>query len=130
MLSVNSRWQALLFCRSLMRVYREYGNAEIGDGDPNSQTLANLTYSQTVALFAVLRTNGPNFFEENELGTVSSRQFKEAIQAWEEVGNELIRIFRLLDKDTVLRGKGEVLCIRPELSAVDAGNYIVPIWTI
>ena len=45
-------------------------------------------------------------------------------------GNELIRTFRLLDKGSVLRGKGAILCLRPELSAVDAENYIVPIWMI
>lgn len=45
-------------------------------------------------------------------------------------GNELLRAFRLLDKGSVPRGKGAILCMRPELSAVDAENYIVPIWMI
>ena len=45
-------------------------------------------------------------------------------------GSELIRTFRLLDKGAVPRGKGAILCMRPELSAVDAENYIVPVWTI
>ena len=45
-------------------------------------------------------------------------------------GNELIRTFRLLDKGAVPRGKGAVICMRPELSAVDAEDYIVPVWMI
>lgn len=45
-------------------------------------------------------------------------------------GNELIRTFSVLDKSPVPRGKGALLCMRPELSAVDADHYIVPIWMI
>ncbi len=45
-------------------------------------------------------------------------------------GSELIRTFSLLDKGSVPRGKGAVLCMREELSAVNADNYIVPIWMI
>lgn len=45
-------------------------------------------------------------------------------------GSQLIRTFSLLDKGSVPRGKGALLCMRPELSAVDADNYIVPIWMI
>lgn len=69
---------------NLMRIYREYGNAEIGDGGSNSQTLANLTYSQAVALFAVPADERADFVEENNVDTMSSRQLKEAIQAREE----------------------------------------------
>lgn len=45
-------------------------------------------------------------------------------------GNELIRAFSVLDKGSVPRGKGALLCMRPELSALNAENYIVPIWMI
>lgn len=45
-------------------------------------------------------------------------------------GRELIRAFGVLDKGTLPRGKGAVLCMRPELSAIDRDNYIVPIWMI
>lgn len=45
-------------------------------------------------------------------------------------GNELIRAFRVLDKGAVPRGTGAILCMRPELSAIDSQNLIVPIWMI
>lgn len=45
-------------------------------------------------------------------------------------GSELIRTFHLLDKGTLKRGKGAILCMKPELSAVNADNYIVPVWMI
>lgn len=28
------------------------------------------------------------------------------------------------------RGKGANICMRPEMSAVDSDNYIVPVWMI
>ena len=43
---------------------------------------------------------------------------------------KLIRTFHLLDKSSVPRGKGAVLCMRPGLSAIDADNFIVPVWMI
>ena len=45
-------------------------------------------------------------------------------------GSELIGAFAVLDKGSVPRGKGAILCMRPELSAINADNYIVPIWMI
>ena len=45
-------------------------------------------------------------------------------------GSELIRAFTVLDHGAVPRGKGAVLCMRPELSAIDAEHLIVPIWMI
>lgn len=45
-------------------------------------------------------------------------------------GTELIRAFAILDKGSVPRGVGAILCMRPELSAIDAWHLIVPIWMI
>ena len=42
-------------------------------------------------------------------------------------GSELISAFNLLDKASVPRGNGAVLCMRPNLSAINSENYIVPI---
>ena len=44
--------------------------------------------------------------------------------------NQLVKAFEVLDKGSVPRGKGAILCMRPELTAVDADNYIVPIWML
>ena len=42
----------------------------------------------------------------------------------------LIKPFKLLDKASVPRGKGAIICMKETLSAVDSDNYIVPIWMI
>lgn len=44
--------------------------------------------------------------------------------------NKMISSFFVLDKGSVPRGKGAIVCMRPELSAVNSENYIVPIWMI
>lgn len=44
--------------------------------------------------------------------------------------NNLVSAFNILDKGSVPRGKGTIICMRSELSAVDSDNYIVPIWMI
>ena len=45
-------------------------------------------------------------------------------------GPELTGIFHLLDNASIPRSKGAILCMKPELSAIDRENYIVPIWMI
>ncbi len=45
-------------------------------------------------------------------------------------GSELVKTFSVLDKGSVPRGKGAILCMRKELSAVNADNYIIPVWMI
>lgn len=45
-------------------------------------------------------------------------------------GTELTRAFRILDNGSVPRGVGAILCMRPELSAIDAKHLIIPIWMI
>lgn len=45
-------------------------------------------------------------------------------------GHELIGAFAHIDKASVPRGNGAILCMRPKLSAINSENYIVPIWMI
>jgi len=45
-------------------------------------------------------------------------------------GTELVKVFSLLDKASTPRSKGAVLCMKPELGAIDRDNYIVPVWMI
>jgi len=45
-------------------------------------------------------------------------------------GSELTRVFHLLEQASTPRSKGAILCMKPELSAIDRENYIVPIWMI
>ena len=45
-------------------------------------------------------------------------------------GTELVSAFKVLDKGSVPRGAGAVLCLREELSAIDRNTFILPIWMI
>ena len=45
-------------------------------------------------------------------------------------GTELTKVFNLLDHASTPRSKGAVICMKPELSAIDRDNYIVPVWMI
>lgn len=43
---------------------------------------------------------------------------------------ELTKVFALLDKASVPRAKGAIVCMKPDLGAIDRDNYIVPVWMI
>ena len=45
-------------------------------------------------------------------------------------GAELASAFKVLDKGSVPRGAGAILCLREELSAIDSRTFIFPIWMI
>lgn len=45
-------------------------------------------------------------------------------------GTELVGAFPVLDRATIPRGSGAIICLRPELSAVDSNNFIIPVWYI
>lgn len=45
-------------------------------------------------------------------------------------GTELTSAFKILDKGTVPRGTGAILCLRETLSMIDRNTFILPIWMI
>ncbi len=45
-------------------------------------------------------------------------------------GSKLADVFKLLDRGSVPRGTGAVLCLRESMSAIDRDSLIVPIWMI
>lgn len=45
-------------------------------------------------------------------------------------GPALTRVFGVLDKSSVPRAKGAVVCMKPELSMIGRDNFIVPVWMI
>ena len=38
--------------------------------------------------------------------------------------------FRVLDKASIPRGEGAIICLRDNLTAVDSSTYIIPVWMI
>lgn len=45
-------------------------------------------------------------------------------------GTELVKVFRVLDRSSVQRAKGAVICMKSSFGAIDRNNYIVPVWLI
>lgn len=45
-------------------------------------------------------------------------------------GTELASAFKVLDKASVPRGNGAIICTKQELSAIDRKTMIVPVWTL
>ena len=43
---------------------------------------------------------------------------------------ELAGVFKVLDKASAPRGTGAVICTKKDLSALDKGTMIVPVWAI
>ena len=45
-------------------------------------------------------------------------------------GTELASAFKVLDKGSVPRGAGAILCLREDISAIDRNTFLLPIWMI
>ena len=45
-------------------------------------------------------------------------------------GTELASAFKVLDKGSMPRGAGAILCLREEISAIDRSTFLLPIWMI
>ena len=45
-------------------------------------------------------------------------------------GTELAAAFTILDKGSIPRGAGAILCLREEMSAIDRKTFVLPIWMI
>lgn len=76
---------------NLMKIYEKYGAAqgELWGASAISQTFANLTYSQAVALLAVPDEEREEFVEKNDAASMSTRELQEAIKARDEAEEKL-----------------------------------------
>ena len=45
-------------------------------------------------------------------------------------GTELASAFKLLDRGSMPRGAGAILCLKETMSAIDRDTYIVPVWMV
>ena len=88
---------------NLMRIYEEYGNAQISlfDG-ANQQALADLGYTQAVALLGIPAEERVEFVEQNDVANMSTRDLqriiKERDEALSSAANEISRIAEERDK--------------------------------
>ena len=126
------------FDTGLVAYLTRYSSAEIlANGAINGTILENFVVSELLksyhnnakeCLLWYYRDSNSNEIDmviESD-GTLHPLEIKRSVNP----GSELISAFNLLDKASVPRGNGAILCMRPKLSAINSENYIVPIWMI
>lgn len=76
---------------NLMKLYREYGSGQdsLFDNFANSQTFANLSYTQALALLSVPAGEREQFAEENDVANKSTREIQELIRQREEQDTQI-----------------------------------------
>ncbi len=76
---------------NLMKLYREYGSGQdsLFDNFANSQTFANLSYTQALALLSVPAEEREQFAEENDVANKSTRELQELIRKREEQDSQI-----------------------------------------
>ena len=89
------------------------------------KSYANVAEEALLWYYRDTRSNEIDMILEQD-GRLNPLEIKRSVNP----GNQLVKAFEVLDKGAVPRGKGAILCMRPELTAVDADNYIVPIWML
>lgn len=75
----------------LMRIFNEYGSSQmsfLGD-NLNSQTYANLSYSQALALLGIAKEEREEFVKENKIEDMSTRELKAAIKEKQKLEEQL-----------------------------------------
>ena len=76
--------------QNLMRIYTEYGNKQIGMFDEaNAQALADLSYSQAVALLGIPVEERVDFVEEHDAANMSTRELQQVIKERDELRERL-----------------------------------------
>jgi len=76
---------------NLMKIYREYGSGQdsLFDNFANSQTFANLSYTQALALLSIPAEEREQFAEENDVASKSTREIQELIRQREEQATQI-----------------------------------------
>jgi len=85
---------------NLMRLFEEYGSAQITllDNNTNSQAFANLSYSQAVALLGVPEEEREAFIQEHDIENMSTRELQQAIKEREEAKKQKEEALKKLEE--------------------------------
>jgi chromosome segregation ATPase len=75
---------------NLMRIFDEYGSNQITflSDNAKSQALANLSYTQAIAMLGVPSEERENFIQEHDLDNMSTRELQKAIKEREQAIKE------------------------------------------
>lgn len=76
---------------NLMRIFEEYGSSQLSIFGENakSQALANLGYTQAVALLGLPEEEREQFIEENDIDSMTTRELQQAIKERDEALKKL-----------------------------------------
>lgn len=76
---------------NLMKIFDQYGDSQLSlfGSDAKSQALANLSYTQAVALLGVPDEERETFIKENDIENMSTRQLQQAIKEKQELEQKL-----------------------------------------
>lgn len=126
------------FDTGLVAYLTRYSSPEIlANGAMNGAILENFVVSEILKTYHNSAKECPMWYyrdsNSNEIDLViesDGRLHPLEIKRSVNPGSERIGAFAHLDKASVPRGNGAILCMRPKLSAINAENYIVPIWMI
>ena len=126
------------FDTGLVAYLTKYSSAEIlANGAINGAILENYVVTEIIKTYHNSAKECPLWYykdsNSNEIdmviesdGMLHPLEIKRSVNP----GNKLINTFHLLDKASLPRGNGAILCMRSELSAINSENFIVPIWMI
>ena len=90
---------------NLMRIFDEYGTSQISlfcDNNAKSQALANLNYTQAVALMGIPQEDRESFIEKNDVNNLSTRELQQAIKEKQELEAKLKEVEASWEKDKKL----------------------------
>lgn len=126
---------------NLMKIYKEYGSGQesLFDSFANSQTFANLNYTQALALLSVPAEDREAFAVENDVTNKSTREIQELIRQRDEsreaqavaedaatdANNEKIAALRRLDAMTARAEEAEAEAERRTKEAVELSQRVI-----
>ena len=86
---------------NLMRIFEEYGTSQITlfCDNAKSQALANLNYTQAVALLGIPQEDRESFIEKNDIDSMSTRELQAVIKDNQELVAKLRQVEASWEKD-------------------------------
>jgi predicted AAA+ superfamily ATPase len=126
------------FDTGLVAYLTKYSSPEIlMNGAINGSVLENYVVSEIIKTYT---NNGLEYYahyyrdtDRKEIDIVvesDGRLHPIEIKKTASPSPELARSFKVLDKASVPRGAGAIICTRKELSALNKGAMLVPVWAI
>lgn len=126
---------------NLMKIYKEYGSGQdpLFDSFANSQTFANLNYTQALALLSVPAEEREQFAVENDVEHKSTREIQELIRQRDEsrealavaedavtdANNEKVAALRRLDAMTARAEEAEAEAERRTKEAAELSQKVI-----